>query len=149
MSYVTSVSQDEPIWQTRPFVDGAKVLRGGEVIPFDGPTADVTSPILDSSTGKRVVIGRLAQMSAEDAVKAVDAAKSAWNCGKGEWPQMSLEQRITAINQLVEALKTRRSEIVNTLMWEICKNTGDAAAEFDRTVTFIEATIAGALSYVI
>ncbi len=33
-------------------------------------------------------------------------------------------------------------DIVNVLMWEICKNTADAAAEFDRTMLFIEATIA-------
>jgi glyceraldehyde-3-phosphate dehydrogenase (NADP+) len=137
-----SVSPDDATWQTRPFVDGSKVLRGGLVISFEGHCVDVTSPIIDQATGNRTIIGRLAQMTAEDASKAASAARAAWNNGRGEWPQMSLEGRINAINNLVGALKTRRSEIVNTLMWEICKNSADAAAEFDRTALFIESTIA-------
>ena len=43
--------------------------------------------------------------------------------------------------QLVEQLKLIRDRITQVLMWEICKNTADAAAEFDRTMQFIEATI--------
>jgi glyceraldehyde-3-phosphate dehydrogenase (NADP+) len=35
-----------------------------------------------------------------------------------------------------------RDEIVNVLMWEIAKNSGDAAKEFDRTMDFVGATIA-------
>ena len=58
------------------------------------------------------------------------------------WPQKSLEERIAAIEQLVSVLKSIRDDIVNVLMWEICKNSADAAAEFDRTMLYIEATIA-------
>lgn len=43
--------------------------------------------------------------------------------------------------QLVENLKLIRADIIKVLMWEICKNTADAAAEFDRTMLFIDATI--------
>jgi glyceraldehyde-3-phosphate dehydrogenase (NADP+) len=35
----------------------------------------------------------------------------------------------------------KRTEIVDILMWEICKSTKDAAMEFDRTMIFIDATI--------
>ena len=54
---------------------------------------------------------------------------------------MPLAQRIERIQAVVEALKQRRDEIVNVLMWEICKNQPDAAAEFDRTMEFIAKTI--------
>jgi len=134
-----SPSSDE--FASKPFVDGAKVFYDGQVIQWTGEVEDVTSPILDSSTGKRVVIGRMAQMTASEALKVHAAAKKAWNNGVGVWPQMSMQQRIDSILRLVDALKERRTAIVQTLMWEICKNTADAAAEFDRTVLFIEATI--------
>jgi glyceraldehyde-3-phosphate dehydrogenase (NADP+) len=128
-------------YASKPYVDGAKVLYGGQVIDWTGEVEDVTSPILDSSTGKRIVIGRMAQMSGEEALKVHAAAKAAWKNGTGVWPQMSMQQRVDGIIRLVEALKERRAAIVQTLMWEICKNTADAAAEFDRTMLFIEATI--------
>ena len=38
-------------------------------------------------------------------------------------------------------LKEQRTKIIEVLMWEICKTATDAAAEFDRTMIFIEATI--------
>lgn len=96
---------------------------------------------MDEVTGQRIVIGKMAQMSAEEALKVAEAARQAWDTGRGEWPQMSMQQRIDAIFRLVNALKERRATIVETLMWEICKNTADAAAEFDRTILFIEATV--------
>ncbi len=36
----------------------------------------------------------------------------------------------------VAALRKSRDEIVSVLMWEICKNTEDAAKEFDRTMDY-------------
>ena len=54
---------------------------------------------------------------------------------------MPLSKRIDAIERLVEELKQRRSEIVNQLVWEIAKTSGDAAKEFDRTMEFIAAVI--------
>lgn len=138
----SSVCSDDQVWANKPFVDGGRTMIGGVIEEFPGLVEDVTSPILDSTTGQRIIIGSMAQMSATDAVRAVDAAKTAWDTGRGEWPQMSLKSRIEAIGRLVTSLKSRRDEIVNVLMWEICKTSADAAAEFDRTVLFIEATIA-------
>ena len=81
-------------------------------------------------------------MSPEDAKEAVEAAAVAWDKGQGEWPQMSLAQRIAAIEGLVVELQKAREAMVNVLMWEIAKNAKDAAQEFDRTVVFIHAVIA-------
>ena len=39
---------------------------------------------------------------------------------------MSAQARIDAMEKFVAAVKERRSEIIDVLMWEICKNTADA-----------------------
>eukprot|EP01038_Epipyxis_sp_PR26KG_P005593 gene5593-7721_t len=140
-SELTSISPSDPIYLSKPFVDGSVYLSNGKVLPFGGESIDVTSPILDKSTNQRVVIGKLAQLGVPEALDAVEAAKAAWNKGNGVWPQYSIEQRISLIEKLVDSLKLRREDIVKVLMWEICKNTADAAAEFDRTILFIEASI--------
>ena len=56
------------------------------------------------------------------------AAKAAWDEGQGTWPQMSVQARIEAMEKYVAAVKERREEIINVLMWEICKNTADAVS---------------------
>ena len=137
-----SVGEDSPMFYTRPLVDGQRTCVGGKVKKWRGPTETVTSPIYDATTGQRAIIGHLAQMSEPAAVEAVEAAAAAWDRGQGEWPQMTLGERIATIEAVVAKLKESRDRIVNVLMWEICKNSDDAAAEFDRTVVFIEKTIA-------
>ena len=125
-----------------PAVDGAKVFIGGKLLGWDGPVVEVKSPIVDESTGGKAIIGKLAQMSETDALQALDAAVSAWDEGQGTWPQMSLAQRITAVERFVSELKSNRAEIVDVLMWEICKNSADAAKEFDRTMDYVASSIA-------
>ena len=137
-----SLCPSDPSYQSKPFVDGSKMFIGGKIISFDGVSVSATSPIRDSDTGDRIVIGKLAQMEESDALQAVAAANIAWDKGQGTWPQMSPEKRIEAIELYVELLELKRAEIIDVLMWEICKSTADAAAEFDRTVAFIRASIA-------
>ena len=128
-------------YDRKPFINGGKTFVGGVITPFGGEIIPVTSPIVDSTTNERTVIGSMAQMDQGDALQALAAAKRAWDNGQGEWPQISAKERIAALERLVASLKTRRAEIVQVLMWEIAKTTADAAAEFDRTMIFIEATL--------
>jgi glyceraldehyde-3-phosphate dehydrogenase (NADP+) len=116
-----NLSPKDPIFQSRPFIDGAKTFVGGKITDFEGQTANATTPIVDSSTGERIVIGRLAQMEEVDALAALDAAKKAWDKGQGLWPQMSAENRIKAMETFVELLILKRAEIIEVLTWEICK----------------------------
>ena len=126
-----------------PHVDGgAFKFIGGKQVPYEGKTLTVTSPIYDLETQERMAIGTLPDMVAENAVDAVNAAAEAWDRGQGQWPQMSLAARIDAIEKVVAALRERRSELINVLMWEICKSSGDAAKEVDRTLEFVAAAIA-------
>ncbi|CAE7319576.1 gapN [Symbiodinium sp. CCMP2592] len=141
------VSQDSETFKTKPYVDGAKVLIGGEVKPWTGAITEVFSPVYCTETNQRICIGRQATLSSKEAVKAVEAAAKAWGRGRGEWPRKSLEQRVVAVEKLVEKLKERRSEIVSVLQWEICKNDADAAKEFDRTMDFIGALISAARGF--
>jgi len=137
-----TVRTKDPIYTKKPYVNGAKVFHGGLVKDYTGRSSDMYSPIIDESTGSKVVIGKLAQMTVDDLEPVLESAKKAWNHGRGEWPQMSANERILALERVVVALKEKRAEIVDVLMWEICKSAEDAAAEFDRTMVFIDATIA-------
>ncbi|CAB9521685.1 N-succinylglutamate 5-semialdehyde dehydrogenase [Seminavis robusta] len=86
-------------------------------------------------------IGKMPQFSTETSMQVLAAAKKAWANGRGVWPQMSLQERIEAIEAFLSALQDQRSSIINLLMWEIGKNYGDAEAEFDRTVAFARKVI--------
>mmetsp|Transcript_53922 Transcript_53922/g.107180 ORF Transcript_53922/g.107180 Transcript_53922/m.107180 type:complete len:245 (-) Transcript_53922:87-821(-) len=135
------VSRESAVHGSKPSVDAVFKFIGGELMPFDGEVDDVSSPVYDLETGERIVIGKLPRMTADDAKAAVEAAALAWDHGQGKWPQMSLAARIAAIEALVAELAHVRDDIVKVLMWEIGKNSDDAAKEFDRTMTFVAAAI--------
>ena len=136
-----TVAKEDPWYEKKPFVDGGKTFVGGEVNAWRGKKVDVTSPINDEMTQAPAVIGTMAQMTESDALAAVETAKAAWAGGQGAWPQMSAAERISALEKVVDSLLERREEIVNILIWEICKNVSDAEAEFDRTIIFTRAMI--------
>lgn len=136
-----SIGASDPMWARKPNCVGFKFMAGKKT-EWTGPLDDVTSPVYDAATGKRAVIGSLPTMSETDAVEAVEAAAAAWDKGQGEWPRMSLAKRIAAIEKFMEELLKVREQMIDALMWEIAKNTKDAAQEFDRTMVFIKAAIA-------
>ena len=126
----------------KPFVDGNVTFIGGIVKKWEGGSTEVTSPIVDASTGKRAVIGSLANMDEKAAMAAAEAAAAAWDKGQGAWPQMAPAARIATIEAVLDALLAKRTEIIDILLWEICKSAGDAAKEFDRTMEYARASIA-------
>ena len=79
---------------------------------------------------------------------ALHAAAAAWDKGQGAWPRLSAAARIAAVEAVLDDLLARRAEIIDVLMWEICKTASDAAKEFDRTVEYARASIAEARSRV-
>ena len=98
-------------------------------------------PAAQPDSEEKILIGHQARFTEEDSLKALDAAVKSWNNGRGEWAQTSPAGRIAKIEQLVEELKPKRDEIINVLMWEICKTKADATKEFDRTMDFIKDTV--------
>lgn len=126
------------------------MFRQGEAIPIlldaeDAPSSSLSStatPIMQvSGCCLSKPIGAIPQMSTEQSIQILQDAKEGWDSGNGKWPQMSLSQRIAALESFTTELQKSRDEIIKVLMYEIAKNYNDAVSEFDRTVDFIRQTI--------
>jgi len=138
------VKETSDAFKSKPFVDGMKVFFNGKISPWSGSCEKVCSPIQverENGSIEKCELGNVAQMDTETALKVLDAAVLAWDNGRGAWPQMTLEARCDAIENLVQKLREKKDEIIQVLMWEICKNTSDAKKEFDRTMEYIDLSI--------
>ncbi|HSA32081.1 MAG TPA: aldehyde dehydrogenase family protein, partial [Candidatus Omnitrophota bacterium] len=126
------------------FLRQTEYLINGEIRSWDGPFQEVLSPIcLQTSEGPiQKVIGEYPLMAEKEALEALDSAVKAYNNGRGYWPTCSIPKRIEHLEQFAEKMKEVREEVVNLLMWEIGKNLNDSQKEFDRTVDYIQDTIA-------
>lgn len=118
-------------------------LIDGELRPWTGNMSHIYSPILvETEEGrKKKFLGSVPDMGETEALEALEAAKKAYDRGRGAWPTMRVEDRISCMEQFVEEMKKHRDEVVNLIMWEIGKTLGDARKEFDRTVQYIYDTI--------
>mmetsp|Transcript_15237 Transcript_15237/g.28678 ORF Transcript_15237/g.28678 Transcript_15237/m.28678 type:complete len:586 (+) Transcript_15237:71-1828(+) len=130
-----------------PFV-APRIFRQGQVIPIlldesnDGNDGASTAPMMHvSGCCLSKSMGAMPQMSTDQAIQILQDAKQGWDSGNGKWTQMSLSQRIAAIESFTTELQHSRDEMIKVLMYEIGKNYNDAASEFDRTVDFIRQTI--------
>lgn len=90
---------------------------------------------------KRAIIGKMPQFTSQQSLITLQSAISAWDGGAGTWPQMTLTDRIKAVQTFIQHLQSKRSEIVTALMYEIGKNQVDAESEFDRTMQFTKQVI--------
>ncbi len=118
-------------------------LINGELRHWDGATHTVLSPVcVRTPQGvTQVEIGSYPLMGEPEAMEALVAAVAAYNNGRGEWPTMSVDQRIHRMEDFTARFIARKKEVVKLLMWEIGKNFADSEREFDRTVEYIYATI--------
>ncbi|MBA4367300.1 MAG: NADP-dependent glyceraldehyde-3-phosphate dehydrogenase [Desulfobacterium sp.] len=118
-------------------------LMDGEIRTWNGPQQEVLSPIyLQGDKGlypKK--LGSYPLLTGKEAMEALDSAQKAYNNGCGEWPTMTVEKRIKCIESFAYKIKEKRTEVVNLLMWEICKNYADSCKEFDRTLEYILDTV--------
>jgi glyceraldehyde-3-phosphate dehydrogenase (NADP+) len=118
-------------------------LCNGEMIPWDGPVHEVYSPLcLRTENGlERKLIGSYPVCTEAEAMKALDAAVTAYDNGRGEWPTMSVAQRIKCIENFTHKMLQQKDLVVKLIMWEIGKSYADSVKEFDRTAEYIYATI--------
>lgn len=118
-------------------------LCNGELLKWEGECQDVYSPICESKEGrvKRIRIGSYPMLGGKEGMQVLDAARAAYDHGRGEWPTKSVEERIEHVKLFVSKMKAMRTEVVNLLMWEIGKSLADSQKEFDRTVDYIVDTI--------
>ena len=120
-------------------------LANGEIRIWEGETTEVVSPIFiknEDGTFTQPVIGSYPQLTAEATMEALDSAAAAYDYGRGEWPTMTVENRIKCIENFVQKMLTYKSHVVKYLMWEIAKNLPDSIKEFDRTIQYIDDTVA-------
>jgi glyceraldehyde-3-phosphate dehydrogenase (NADP+) len=118
-------------------------LSNGEMLSWKGDVHTVLSPIgIQTPNGlQRKVIGTYPLCDKEEANAALDAAVMAYNNGRGEWPTMSVAQRIERVEKFTHEIIEKKQEVVKLIMWEIGKTFADSTKEFDRTIEYIQATI--------
>lgn len=119
-------------------------LCNGEMRQWNGDVSEVYSPVcIPDEQGNlvRKFIGTYPVCTEKEAMEALDAAVDAYDNGRGEWPTMSVDNRIKCLQKFVYKMSEQRTLVVNLIMWEIGKSQTDAAKEFDRTVDYINATI--------
>lgn len=130
---------------TQP-IEQREYLVNGEMRKWSGKTQDVWSPIyVQTANGfEQKRIGSYPITDATDAMEVLYAGVKAYSNGRGDWPSMSVSQRIECVEKFTQKMIQKRDEVVKLLMWEIGKSLGDSQKEFDRTVQYIYDTI-GAL----
>jgi len=118
-------------------------LSNGEMKKWDGPTCDVYSPICCPTANglTRKLIGSYPLGTETEAMEALDAAVAAYNNGRGEWPTMSVADRIKCVENFTFKMLEQRDKVIKLIMWEIGKSIADSTKEFDRTVEYINLTI--------
>lgn len=127
-----------------------KILINGELIHWEGKAQTVYSPIpvrgqADYLSEKQpLVIGSYPIGTTKEAGLALDAALKAFDSGKGEWPSMSMKERIECLENFTIRMISKRDAVIKLIMWEIAKTLTDAEKEFDRTVDYIKETIKAA-----
>lgn len=118
-------------------------LSDGVMKNWHGDVHTVVSPICIRTAGglERRVIGSYPLCGPDEAMASLDAAVAAYADGRGEWPTMSVAERIACVEKFTGRMIARKQEVVLLIMWEIGKSYADSVKEFDRTVEYIHATI--------
>lgn len=118
-------------------------LCNGTFLTWEGPLEEVVSPICVVSPRGivRQTIGAYPLLSEKESLAALAAAVQAYDHGRGQWPAMSVEERIKHVEGFASHMQKVRDAVVKLLMWEVGKTLGDSEREFDRTVEYIRDTI--------
>jgi len=118
-------------------------LVNGTLKDWKGLTENVFSPVCVNDNGKvaRLRLGSYPLLGEKESFEALEAALKAYSQGRGEWPTMSVKNRISCMLKFVKLMKEQRTKVVAYLVMEIGKNLKDSEKEFDRTVEYIIDTI--------
>lgn len=118
-------------------------LVNGQLRAWAGTTQDVFSPVYikEKKEFNQIRIGSYPILGEAESMEALDAAVKAYDNGRGEWPTMSVAERIHCMEVFTLKMIEKRAEVVKLLAWEIGKSIPDSEKEFDRTVDYIRLTI--------
>lgn len=126
-----------------PFVQ-TDYLINGEIKTWEGPRQEVLSPawVASGPDPAPFFIGAYPLLTKAHAKDALDAAVEAYDHGRGLWPTLSVAHRIEHMEQFVFRMIEVRDRVVRFLMWEVGKSLQDSGKEFDRTIKYINDTLA-------
>jgi glyceraldehyde-3-phosphate dehydrogenase (NADP+) len=123
---------------------GLRYLVDGRVSTWTGTSAEALSAVClrdgRGSVAQRP-LGPEARLDRQTALAALDAARRAWDHGRGRWPTMKVGGRVEALQAFTTRMRGEREETVRLLMWEIGKSRADCEKEFDRTVQYVVDTV--------
>jgi len=124
-------------------VEQKEYLVGGKMLSWEGAVEKVHSPVCVAAESgfQAKFIGSYPLLTEKESLLALEAARRAYDNGRGDWPTMAVEDRIRHLEGFAYRMKEKRDEIVRLLMWEIGKSLEDSLREFDRTVDYILDTI--------
>lgn len=119
-------------------------LIDGEIRFWGGPRQEVLSPVwVAGDIGpKPFCIGEYPLLTETEALQALDAAVAAYDHGRGVWPTLSVATRIDHMERFVFRMIEAKERVVRFLMWEVGKSLQDSEKEFDRTIQYINDTLA-------
>lgn len=126
-----------------PIIHQREYLLNGELVQWQGDVQEIYSPIcIPTENGlERKLLGSVPSIGPNEAMEVLEACVKAYDNGLGEWPTMSVENRIKCMQKFVYLMIKERDLIIRLLMWEIGKTLPDSTKEFDRTVDYINQTI--------
>ncbi|MBC7695098.1 MAG: NADP-dependent glyceraldehyde-3-phosphate dehydrogenase [Burkholderiales bacterium] len=126
----------------QPIEQKEYLVNGGLKI-WEGAVQEVFSPVYINTDSeiKRKRLGSIPILGEKESFEALDAAKQAYDLGRGIWPTMPVKKRIEHMLKFTKMMKEQKSIVVKLLMWEIGKTYKDSEKEFDRTVEYIFDTI--------
>ncbi|WPB81312.1 NADP-dependent glyceraldehyde-3-phosphate dehydrogenase [Archangium violaceum] len=125
------------------YIEQREYLVGGELRIWPGDLNVVRSPVfVNTPRGpEQQKLGATPLLTSKESLDALHAAVKAYDNGRGAWPSMRVADRIEHVERFLAAMRARRTEVVNLLMWEIGKTQPDSEKEFDRTIDLIVETI--------
>jgi len=89
-----------------------------------------------------MLLGSCPVHDAQAGQEALRAACAAWDLGLGPWPSLPPERRLACVEDFCCRMQACRADIVRLMVWEICKSRKESEQEFDRTIEYIEDTLA-------
>lgn len=120
----------------------AQYLINGEILKC-AASSEVCSPICcrEENTVQAYKVGRSPMLDESEARRALKAAEKAYGSGMGDWPQMSVQERIEHVEDFARRISDKGPQLARLEMWEIAKGFNSCQDEFKRTVEYLRDTV--------
>lgn len=135
-----SLPGSEPTSHSLPLQQDLRWLVDGKIFNQAGNSIPVYSPVVVE--GSHPILGRIAQLEELEACMSLAAAEKAYDRGIGDWPMMTVSQRIACMNHFIQLIEPLGEQFATMEMWEIAKPIIACRDEFHRTLEYIKDTIA-------